>query len=234
MRMKPSAEDEFAAFLNQLGQVDDLARPSVVRPELAAIFDHGQPSRAPGVPAADLPVHLRRRRMLTALSSALATLTGKVVLGTAVAAASVGVAHSAGVVDVPGLPDTTPAVESPDVTPPGSSVGSSSTGDDARQDGADTGGLDDPGVDGAEIADRATSGEPQEDGREFGTSVAEDATGGTPAEDRVDGAEPPEVPAEGAETASENMPDTAPDGGDVADEHVPDDAPATDAPTGRP
>lgn len=50
--------------------------------------------------------------MLSGLSTFVATLTGKVVLGTAVAAASVGGLHAADVVDVPGLPDNdTPAVE---------------------------------------------------------------------------------------------------------------------------
>lgn len=43
--------------------------------------------------------------MLSSVSAFVATLTGKVVLGTAVAAASVGGLHAAGAVDVPGLPD---------------------------------------------------------------------------------------------------------------------------------
>lgn len=52
----------------------------------------------------------RKARMLSGLSGFLATLTGKVVLGTAVAAASVGALHAGDVVDVPGLPDSGQAV----------------------------------------------------------------------------------------------------------------------------
>lgn len=43
--------------------------------------------------------------MLESVSALVATVAGKVVLGTAVAAASVGGLHAADVVDVPGLPD---------------------------------------------------------------------------------------------------------------------------------
>jgi hypothetical protein len=179
--------------------------------------------------------------MLTALSSALATLTGKVVLGTAVAAASVGAAHSAGVVDVPGLPDTTPAVESPAVDQPGlngATAGDPRSGGSAseRPAGADGNGApDEPGVDGDDVSDRATSGEPQDDGSAFGTSVAEDATDGIPAEDLTgEVGEQPADPTGESETAGEQKPDTAPEGGDTASEHIPDDTPIADVPTERP
>jgi prephenate dehydrogenase len=43
--------------------------------------------------------------MLSALSAFVTSLTGKVVLGTAVVATSVGGLHAGHVVDVPGLPD---------------------------------------------------------------------------------------------------------------------------------
>jgi hypothetical protein len=238
MRIKHRGEDRLAAFLDQLGRADDLAGPRVVRPDLAAVFEHGLPGDTTGVATAELPVHSRRRSMLTALSSALATLTGKVVLGTAVAAASVGAAHSAGVIDVPGLPDTAPAVESPAVDAPG--LDGTTAGDPGgtapdRPSGADGNGAPDgSGVDGDDVSDRATSGEPQDDGRAFGTSVADDATDGTAADDRAgvsDGQ--PADPASGPETADEHKPDTAPEGGDTATEHIPDDVPA-DVPTGRP
>jgi hypothetical protein len=238
MRTEQSTEDRLAAFLHQLGQVDDLPRPRVVRPELAAIFEHGVPAGGTGLLGADLP-RTRRRRMLTALSTALTTLTGKVVLGTAIAAAGVGAAHSAGVVDVPGLPDNAPAVESPADTPASDHAVDGQGGDGASNGGGaanDSGAPGDPGVDGDEVSDRATSGEPQEDGREFGTSIAEDATSGTPADGRVGdaGTEQQDVPDGGADTADEYMPDELPEGGETADEHIPDETPATDAPVDRP
>ncbi|HEX6232410.1 MAG TPA: hypothetical protein VFZ63_04720 [Jiangellaceae bacterium] len=240
MRMKHRGEDRLAAFLDQLGRADDLTRLRVVRPELADVFEYGLPGHTTGVATAELPVHSRRRSMLTALSSALATLTGKVVLGTAVAAASVGAAHSAGVIDVPGLPDTSPAVESPAVDAPGldgTTAGDPNPGGTApdRPAGADGNGAPDgSGVDGDDVSDRATSGEPQDDGRAFGTSVAEDATDGTAADDRagVSGGEPGD-PVGGPETADERKPDTAPEGDDTATEHIPADVPA-DVPTERP
>jgi hypothetical protein len=235
MRTEHSTEDRLAAFLHQLGQVDDLTRPRVVRPELAAIFEHGVPAGDSHL-GADLPKP-RRGRMLTVLSTALTTLTGKVVLGTAIAAAGVGAAHSAGVVDVPGLPDNAPAVESPAVDTPASDHAVDSPGG-APDGGAgnDSGAPGDSGVDGDDVSDGATGGEPQEDGMEFGTSVAEDATSGTAADGRVGdaGTGQQDVPADGADTAGEHTPDELPEGGETADEHIPDDTPATDAPADRP
>jgi hypothetical protein len=174
--------------------------------------------------------------MLTVLSTALTTLTGKVVLGTAIAAAGVGAAHSAGVVDVPGLPDNAPAAESPAVDTPASDHAEDSAGGGASDGrGADSGAPGDPGVDGDEVSDRATSGEPQEDGRGFGTSIAEDATSGTPADSRVgDAGTGEDVPAGSADTVGEHRPDELPEGGGTADENVPDGTPATDAPVDRP
>jgi hypothetical protein len=235
MRIEQSTEDRLAAFLHGLGQLDDLPRPRVVRPELAAILEHGVPAGGPSLLSTDPPTP-RRRRMLTVLSTALTTLTGKVVLGTAIAAAGVGAAHSAGVVDVPGLPDNAPAVESPAVDTPASDHAEDSSGggaSDGRGAADDSG---DPGVDGDEVSDRATSGEPQEDGEEFGTSIAEDATNGTPADGKVGGAgaEQQDVPAGSADTADEHQPDELPESGGTADEHVPDGTPATDAPVDRP
>ena len=160
--------------------------------------------------------------MLEALSAFVATLAGKVVLGTAAVAVSVGGAHAAGVVDVPGLPDRAPAtIDAP-------------TGDDAvDQSGSrpdvETGQPAGPGVDGTSVSDRATSGEPQEDGRTFGTSIADEATDGTPAEDLPASAgdaaqdRQPDVPTDGADTADERKPDSVPTGGtDTADQHKPD------------
>ena len=47
--------------------------------------------------------------MFAGISAFVATTTGKVVLGTAMAAASVGGAHAADIVDLPLLPESTPA-----------------------------------------------------------------------------------------------------------------------------
>jgi hypothetical protein len=48
--------------------------------------------------------------VLSAISTFVTSITGKVVLGTAVAAASVGTAHAAHVVDLPGAPRSEPEV----------------------------------------------------------------------------------------------------------------------------
>lgn len=234
MRTENSPEDRLAVLLHQLAQADDLPVPRVVRPELAAIFEHGIPAGGTTLLDADLPKS-RRHRMLTVLSTALTTLTGKVVLGTAIAAAGVGAAHSAGVVDVPGLPDKAPAVESPAVETPDSDHAVDSPGGDGSSNGTANDGSapGDPGVDGDEVSDRATSGEPQEDGREFGTDIAEDATEGTPADGSVGGTEQ-DAPADGATTADEHQPDELPEGGETTDEHIPDTTPATEAPVDRP
>jgi len=56
-------------------------------------------------PAATSPTNSWRPKMLTGLGAFIATTTGKIVLGTAVAAASVGGMHAAEIVDVPILPD---------------------------------------------------------------------------------------------------------------------------------
>lgn len=231
MSTTPSAEDRLAAFTRELSQASDLAEPKVVRRELATVFEHGVPNDVSTVPGADLPTYSRRKRMLTTLSGVLATLTGKVVLGTAVAAASVGAAHSAGVVDVPGLPDT--AVEAPDVELP-DEAGNGQPDSDGDQAGT-TGAPDSPGVDGGDVADRATSGEPKEDGKEFGTSIADEATEGTPAEDRTGGADTGQTESTpGSDTADEHTPDETPAGDDTADERVPDSTTTPPAPTDRP
>jgi len=50
----------------------------------------------------------RRTPVLTSLSAFIGTLTGKLLVSSTIAAASVGGAHAAGVVDIPGLPDSDP------------------------------------------------------------------------------------------------------------------------------
>lgn len=52
----------------------------------------------------------RRTPVLQSIAAFLGTIAGKIVVGTTVAAASAGVAHGTGVVDIPGLPDDDPVV----------------------------------------------------------------------------------------------------------------------------
>jgi hypothetical protein len=232
MRITPSAGDRLAAFTRELSQASDLAEPKVVRSELATVFEHGVLHDVSTVPAADLPTIRRRKRILTTLSGVLATITGKVVLGTAVAAASVGAAHAAGVVDVPGLPDTTPAVETPDVEVPAPDEAGNGRPDSDGGPPGTTGAPDSPGVDGDEVSDRATNGEPQEDGKEFGTSIADEATEGTPAESKAGGAKDTAGGADGGKPGTTS--DDTPGGGDTADDHKPDSTPNPPAPANRP
>ena len=216
---------DLAALVAELRTVETEPAPPV-RAELAVLFATGRLPDGP-FPVAAAPFtepQSRRRRMLTALGTFLASVTGKVVLGAAAATASVGAAHAVGVVDLPGLPDQAEVVEVPAVE----------VGDGARPGGGlvgEPGGQGGAGVDGSEISDRATSGEPQEDGQEFGRSVAEEATSGTPAEGRPGSAGAdarPETPGSGAdEVADEHRHDTTPAGGpSTAEDRTPSDTPS--------
>lgn len=210
---------DLAALVAELRVVESAVQPRVVHPELAAVLAAGvRPGDVPDEAAADIvnEQQSRRRSMLTALSTFLATLTGKVVLGTAVAAAGVGAAHAVGVVEVPGLPEKAAVVEAPPVDVPAVEH-AGDTGPDAGAD-VETGEPGSPGVDGGDISDRATSGEPQEDGKAFGTSVAEEATEGTPAEGVAGGGAAGTgtsagSPATGSDVATEHAPGTTPPGG---------------------
>ncbi|HEX6234549.1 MAG TPA: hypothetical protein VFZ63_15590 [Jiangellaceae bacterium] len=221
--------------------------PAVVRSELVAVFETGLISGEilPGVTDQPTSRTSRRQRMLETLSAFVATLTGKLVLGTAALAASVGGVHAAGVVDVPGLPDRGSAV----VDVPAVVDGPADAADPAggRPD-VETGQPTDPGVDGSSVSDRATSGEPQEDGKAFGTSVADEATDGTPAEGIAGNGgdvaqRQPDSPGSGTDTADEYKPDTPAGRADTADEYKPenesgadtaDEYRPDDAPTSRP
>ncbi len=76
-------------------------------------------------------------------------------------------------------------------------------------------------MDGSDVADRATSGEPQEDGQSFGSSIADEALEGTPAENlrenRGDAAgdHRPDTPTGGPGTADEQRPDAPSGAADV-------------------
>ncbi|MBN2624174.1 MAG: hypothetical protein JXA83_12425 [Acidimicrobiales bacterium] len=120
---------DVAAIVHDLRSAYVTDEPLPRRPALAAFTDApldddgdllvaagrhvGHPAAgAAGRPDRSERLGRKRHRMLSALSGFVATLTGKVVLGTAVTAASVGGLHAADVVDVPALPDNDrPAVE---------------------------------------------------------------------------------------------------------------------------
>jgi hypothetical protein len=226
---------ELATLVTELRLAASQPTSHMVRQELAALFATGSvPGSVPGAAVAVSPNEhpSRRRRMLSALSTFVATLTGKVVLGTAVAAASVGAAHAVGVVDVPGLPEKATVADVPAIDNAG----------DNRPDGetaGKSGEVTSPGVDGSDVSDRATSGEPREDGKAFGTSVAEEAVEGTPAEGRpgagadarhdtpageteVADEHRAENPAGGSDAADEYRPEAPADGSGTADEKAPD------------
>lgn len=207
-----------AQFVRELRAMSRNTPPPRPSPELQAIFEHGLPARDQATATAVLPMPKtsRRQRMLRSISAILATVTGKVALGTVAVAATVGGAHAGGVVDVPGLPDLPPAAE--EHAPADGDRGDQSGN---RPDG-DTGQPGDPGVDGDSVSDRATDGEPKEDGRGFGSDIADDARDGTPAEDRPTGDKPAD------DTPAEERPTSPEDGSsdnDPADQR-PDDTPA--------
>jgi hypothetical protein len=139
MRWTRSQPDPVDAVLNGENGGDDLLEVAVVIHDLRSAFARTEPlerrqelaaftgqalrafrhpaigTAAPSSSAADPPDPAKpgrkRSSMVSALSGFAATLTGKVVLGTAVAAASVGGLHAANVVDVPALPDGRPVAE---------------------------------------------------------------------------------------------------------------------------
>jgi hypothetical protein len=120
-----------AVIVHDLRATYTPTEPLDIRPELAefvgahvgtdlAAVDSTRP--VPSERGDAFPPEPRRRKlnsMLGAIGALVATATGKVVLTTAVAAASVGGLHSADVVDVPVLPDTN-RTEQPDADVPAS------------------------------------------------------------------------------------------------------------------
>jgi hypothetical protein len=136
---------DVAAIVHDLRSAYLPEEPLSHRPALAAFTgahleadrDWGSSVRD-GVPAAAASVAAqthrvgvgrKRNKMLSAISGLVATLTGKVVLGTAVAAASVGGLHAADVVTVPALPNNdSPGAEQQFDGEPGSPSSASAEG----------------------------------------------------------------------------------------------------------
>ncbi len=152
--------------------------------------------------------------MLSVLSVLLGSLTGKLVLGTAVAAVSVGGAHAGGVIDVPGLPDRTPpAIEElqdqTDAQDQDEEAGAAQAPDS----------LTGPGVDGGAVSERAQElgeGEPG-DGRKFGRQTREGAVSGTPASSTPAAAAGPATGQQASEAGAGNA-DGAGSGSPAPDE----------------
>lgn len=130
LRRSPELAAFTQAHLNQTGDVPALTGTRDGNAEMAARSALWQRTGR------------RTRKMLTSVSAFVATLTGKVVVGTAVAVASVGGLHAADVIDVPGLPDVTSQAVEPAVP---------SSGDTAPSDGDPD--LPDPAVRGQETAE---------------------------------------------------------------------------------
>ena len=164
----------------------------------------------------------RRKKMLAGIGAFVATTTGKIVLGTAVAAASVGTAQATQLVDIPGLPDNadTPVVvifEEP---------ATAGQPDDVPADAGERG---------RSIAEDATSGTPGKpaDAGERGRSIADDA--GKPADAGERGrsiAEDAGKPADAGERGR-SLADDAGDAGQPDSPVVPGDAGQPDL-EGRP
>ncbi len=113
----PSVGSQLSAFVH-VGLTNDKGD----LPVTAASNAYGPAPQASGPPNWRTTLTNRRQRTMQPIAAFLGTIAGKLVLGTAIAAASVGGAYAAGV-DVPGLPDdaettvvvadTDPADESP-------------------------------------------------------------------------------------------------------------------------
>ncbi len=73
-------------------------------PAMAASNVHGPELQVAGLPMSHEPKGMKK--MLSGITAFTATLTGKIVVGSTVALASVSGAHAADVIDVPLLPDT--------------------------------------------------------------------------------------------------------------------------------
>lgn len=160
MRPHPSYPDPLDAVLDGVHSADseeDLLDVAAFVLDLRATYRRGRPLEPGTELAAFTGAHLpedmstvacgasaggsdrdarsgrKRPAMLTTVSGFLATVTGKVLLGSAVAAASVGGLHATDVVEVPVLPDSRPP------TQPAGSTGASPTEASDGAEGASEG-----------------------------------------------------------------------------------------------
>jgi hypothetical protein len=210
--------------IDALVAVIDTLRSTQIGPQpradadLTAVFAYGLPEDCPPAPSWAIPpdpesaVRIASRQFrwkamhaVTRLGAVLGTLAGKLMIGAAIAAASVGGAQATGVIDIPGLPDrvhtvgeageryrrpvteaTTPSEHRNHPLPQQANEASEQTqrAKPAQSEQPGNGGeVSDRARNGGEIADRAMSSEAQEDGQAFGLSVAAEASEGTFAED---------------------------------------------------
>lgn len=156
------------AALSEFLAADPVVTPIPLSPSPAVVDD---------LPVAD-ESNKRRTPVLQTIAAFVGTIAGKVVIGTTVAAASVGAAHAGGVVDVPGLPeidepavvdiiddesDDADEVEDPDV----------SDDPDGGDDSEDRGASDDDSVD-PDDSDDASDDSDDTDDRDDGDDDSDD------------------------------------------------------------
>jgi hypothetical protein len=193
--------ERLASLVGEFRTEVDTHAPAIPSAELTAIFTTGEVPGRPERPRMITPLTPMSvwRRVGARASAVMATVAGKILVGTVAVAAGIGGAHSTGAVDVPGLPDRPPPVkeDAPPVDDPPTDGGAEDGQSDDSAEHADneppleridTNAEPDPvnlpGVDGRTVSDRATSGEPTEDGRDFGQTIADEATDGTPVGER--------------------------------------------------
>jgi hypothetical protein len=109
-----SAPPEVRDFVNDL--LLELATTPSARPD-TSLVEFLDVASLPSQPMVVSAGPTRSKKMITGIGAFVATTVGKVVLGTAIAAASVGGAHAAEIVDIPGLPDRGTVVIENEVEP---------------------------------------------------------------------------------------------------------------------
>ncbi|MFQ5557108.1 MAG: hypothetical protein ACE5GB_06330, partial [Acidimicrobiales bacterium] len=134
----PAAVDRALTAFVGVDLTDDNGDPTVTSDSNA----HGPASQVAGLPNWNQPT--RTRKMLSSFTGFAGTVTGKVLLGATRAAASVGGAHTAGVVDVPVLPDVD---DSAVAAAPGDGVGDLIEGSLDSSDSDSSDDSDDPSSD---------------------------------------------------------------------------------------
>ncbi len=171
-RLVPEPHPELAAFMDaplitDKGDLPEKAGSNAYGPALVTA------SQVAGLPKWRESFTKRRTRMLSGLGSFLATVTGKVVLGGTVAAASVGGLHAGDVVDVPALPDNDPpAAEQADAQDDDADV--ADVADDAAENGEGAEDENGEGITSENVGDHAAlfglcnAWEANEDGRDDG------------------------------------------------------------------
>jgi hypothetical protein len=137
-----AAPPQLRTALAEFVDVDLSNQPDLRSP--AGSVSHRPATHPPVLPAWDTTATTRRTRVPSYIASFLGTVTGKIVLGAAVATASVGGAQATGVIDIPTLPspDDDPGVVEIDDAP----VGDVEDGPETEVDDDEPGDVDDDDV----------------------------------------------------------------------------------------